>query len=135
MKSKLSIVLAMCALMLGLSVTGAAQVTKHRTRDGRIIYQTQTRDNRGYDRRNDRRNDDQRWNNQRNDRRYNDRDDRRYNDRDDYRRNDQRNNQDWRRQNQGQVYQNQQQTYGARTYRLPNGRLVTILPDGRRIYR
>ncbi len=134
MKSKLSIVLAMCALMLGLSVTGAAQVTKHRTRDGRIVYQTQTRDNR----RNDR--DDRRWNNQRNDRRYNDRDDRRYNDgryndRDDYRRNNGRYNQDWRRQNQGQVYQNQQQSYGGRTYRLPNGRLVTILPDGRRIYR
>ena len=131
MKSKLSIVFAMCALMLGLSVTGAAQVTKHRTRDGRIVYQTQRRaETRDY-RRNDRRYDG-RWDNQRNDRRSNDRDDygwnnRRDNDRDDYRRNDGRYNQDWRRQNQ-------QQTYGAQTYRLPNGGLVTILPDGRRIY-
>jgi hypothetical protein len=118
MKSKLSIVLAMCALMLGLSATGAAQVTKHRTRDGRIVYQTQRRDETRDYRRNDRRSDG-RWDNQRNDRRYNDRDD--------YRRNNGRYNQDWRRQNQ-------QQTYGAQTYRLPNGRLVTILPDGRRIY-
>lgn len=27
------------------------------------------------------------------------------------------------------------QSNGARTYRLPNGRIVTVLPNGRRIYR
>ncbi|HEY0546924.1 MAG TPA: hypothetical protein VGC91_16215 [Pyrinomonadaceae bacterium] len=132
MKSKLGIVLAMCALMLGLAGAASAQVIKHRTRDGRIIYQTTTRDTRDYrnDRRDDRRNDG-RWNNRRDDRRYNDRD----NDRDDYRRNNGRSNdRDDYRQNNGRYGQYGRQTYGARTYRLPNGRIVTILPDGRRIY-
>jgi hypothetical protein len=117
MKSKLSIVLAMCALVLGLSVTGAAQVTKRRTRDGRIVYQTQRRDDRRYD--NNRRYDDNRG--------YNN--DRRYDNNRGYDRRDDRgwNNQDWRRQNE-------RRDYGGRTYRLPNGRLVTILPNGRRIY-
>jgi translation initiation factor IF-2 len=123
MKSKLGIVLGMCALMLGLAGAASAQVTKHRTRDGRIIYQTDRRsDTRDYrnDRRDDRRNDG-RWNNRRNDRRYND------NDRDDYRGNNGRNNgryndRDDYRQNNGRYNQNGRQTYGARTYRLPNGR-------------
>jgi hypothetical protein len=117
MKSKLSIVLTMCALILGLSVTGAAQVTKRRLPNGRIVYQTQRRDDRRYD--NNRRYDnDRRYDNNRrydNDRRYDRRDDGRWNDR------------DWRRQDE-------RSNYGARTYRLPNGRLVTILPNGRRIY-
>ncbi|MBV9957312.1 MAG: hypothetical protein JO360_02790 [Acidobacteria bacterium] len=103
MKSKLSILLAMSALILGLSVTGSAQVVKRRLPNGRIVYETtQRRDTRRYDRRYD-------------NRRYDRRDDR-------------WDNQDWRRQNE-------RRRYGARTYRLPNGRLVTILPNGRRIYR
>jgi hypothetical protein len=39
----------------------------------------------------------------------------------------------WRRPNYAQPYNGR--GYGARTYRLPNGRLVTVLPNGRRIYR
>lgn len=31
-------------------------------------------------------------------------------------------------------YRQNRRAMGARTYRLPNGRLVTILPNGRRIY-
>jgi hypothetical protein len=32
------------------------------------------------------------------------------------------------------VWHSTRQMRGARSFRLPNGRLVTILPDGRRIY-
>lgn len=125
MKNKLGIILGMCALMLGLAGAASAQVVKHRTRDGRIVYQTTTRP-RTRDYRYDRRDD---W---RNNRRY----DRRDNDRDDYnRQNNGRYNDNYRRNNSRYGQYGNQPYYGARTYRLPNGRIVTILPDGRRIYR
>ncbi|MBV9210560.1 MAG: hypothetical protein JOZ52_08025 [Acidobacteria bacterium] len=53
MKSKLGILLATFALMLGLAGAASAQVVKHRTRNGRIVYETTTR------------RDNRRWNNRR----------------------------------------------------------------------
>jgi predicted metal-dependent hydrolase len=44
-------------------------------------------------------------------------------------------NRSWQNRNRNwRGWQNNRQMRGARTMRLPNGRLVTILPDGRRIY-
>lgn len=107
MKSKFKLMLMMFALLLGLSVTTAAQ-TRSRTRDGRAVTVYQN-NGRGFDRNNDR--------NFRRDER-----------RDNHRSNDWRSDGRWRLQKQRQVF-------GGRTYRLPNGRFVTILPNGRRIYR
>ena len=112
MARKIKIALMMFAVMIVSTVTVAAQ-TRHRTRDGRYstVYQN---DGRGY--RNDR---DDRWDNDRHRRRG---------------RRDNRRDDDWRRNNRWRR-QNQQNVYRGRTYRLSNGRIVTILPNGRRIYR
>jgi hypothetical protein len=120
MTGKIKVALMLCALLLGVSVTTAAQ-TRTRSRGGRdanVYY-----GNRPY-KQQDRRDRD-RYDRDRHRGRYDDH---------------QRGRDDWRddrygyRNQRRQVYR-QPQVYGARrTYRLPNGRLVTILPNGRRIY-
>lgn len=112
MTRKIKIALMMFALIIVSTVTVAAQ-TRHRTRSGRDVN-VYRNDGRGY--RNDR---DDRWDNDR---------DRRQGRRDHRRDDDWRSNSRWRRQNHQNVFR-------GRTYRLPNGRIVTILPNGRRIYR
>jgi hypothetical protein len=99
MRNKLKVIITMCALVLGLSATAAAQ-NRYRTRDGRTVIVTQ------------------------NNRRI-------------YRGPNRGliivpNNQ--RGYNNGRYGWGNRQVNRARTYRLPNGRLVTVLPNGRRIY-
>jgi hypothetical protein len=110
MKSKLKVMLVMCALLIGFSVTAAAQTT-YRTRNGRVVtvYGNGSRVAR------------------------------RPNGRTVYSRPNGRTvvvlpngNRVWRNSRSSQTYG---QVARARTYRLPNGRLVTVLPNGRRIYR
>lgn len=112
MKNKLRIAVIMCTLVLGLSVTAAAQST-YRTRNGRTVTVYQ---NRG-------------------------RVVRRPNGRTVYRRPNGRtvvvlpNGRRVVRSSRSRQSYTWNNRRRARTYRLPNGRLVTVLPNGRRIYR
>jgi hypothetical protein len=111
MKSRVRAILLLCALVVGLSATAAAQTT-YRTRDGRTV--TVYPNGRRVIRRTNGRTDDQGRHGRSvvvlpNGRRV------------------------IRSSRSRQTYP---QTYGrARTYRTRDGRLVTILPNGRRIYR
>ena len=111
MKSKVKAALLMCALLVGLSVTAAAQTT-YRTRNRRTVtvYENNRRNHRN----------------------------RGLYGRTVYRRPNGRsvvilpNGRRVIRSSRSR--QSYPQLNRARTFRLPNGRLVTILPNGRRIY-
>lgn len=109
MKNKLKVILMMCALLVGLSATAAAQAT-YRTRNGRTVtvYQNGRRVYRRPNAAIVRRPNGRTVVLLPNGRRV------------------------VRSSRSRQVYG---QVGRARTYRLPNGRLVTVLPNGRRIYR
>lgn len=108
MKSTFRIALLMCALLVGLSATAAAQTT-YRTRHGRTV--TVYPNNRRVVRRPNGRSVVILPNGRRVVR------------------------SSRSRQSYSQIYRGRDnRSNRARTYRLPNGRLVTVLPNGRRIY-